>query len=163
MGRGQREKGAAVEREVAKALHWKRGRAFSGEPDVEGSLWVGSVKARARFPQWIEDAVTDAQNKALNNGKEPIVILVRRRKGAKPLVLVAHIGLEAWVSDHGLGGGVWNLCPPSRSNRAVRGIVPGIPGAAGGTEGRTPDTAKGGADLSRGVGALDNTLSAAEP
>ena len=111
MGKPSRDKGAAVEREIARALHWKRGRAYSGEPDVEGSLWVGSVKARARWPKWLEEAVEDAEHKAVKGimatgrMKEPIVILVRRRKGAKPLVLIAHVGLDNWLADHGFGDG----------------------------------------------------------
>ena len=112
MSRSQREKGAQAERDVAKALGWRRGRAFSGEPDVyaENGLWIGSVKCRARWPKWMEEAVEDADYKAIEAGKglgresEPIVILMRRRVGAKPLVLIAHIGFDAWLADHGDGG-----------------------------------------------------------
>ena len=103
MGKPSRNKGAQAERDVAHALGWQRGRAFSGEADVYGSLWIGSVKARARFPAWIEEAVEDAQHKAIGTGKEPIVILMRRRVGAKPLVLIAHVGFDAWLADHGKG------------------------------------------------------------
>jgi len=106
-GKANREKGARVERELAKALGWKRGRAFTGEPDMYMDVagrryYVASVKARARWPAWIEDAVADAQRKA-DGQAEPIVVLVRRRKGAEPIVLMAHIGVEGWIDAHGTG------------------------------------------------------------
>lgn len=103
MGKPSRDKGAQAERDAAKALGWKRGRAYSGEPDIyaENGLWVGSVKCRKAWQAYIDEAIDDAEAKA--GGAEPIVILMRRRKGAKPRVLICHTSFDAWLADHGEG------------------------------------------------------------
>lgn len=103
MGRPSRAKGSRWEREIARLLGWQRGRTFSGEPDVYSRYHVGSVKCRKHWPDYIEEAVADAVAKAAGTNKEPIVILVRSRVGAKPVILMAHL-LDGWLAEHGQGG-----------------------------------------------------------
>lgn len=103
MGKSQRDKGYRGEHMAAKALGWKRGRAFSGEPDVYCGWAVGSVKWRGKCPVYLEDALQDACSKAAGTDKEPYVIQIYSRPGRPPYVLVSHIGFDRFVEEHGLG------------------------------------------------------------
>ena len=53
-GRRSRRKGARRERELARIMGGKRGRAFSGEADITiPGFYAVSVKSRKRWPKWV--------------------------------------------------------------------------------------------------------------
>lgn len=101
MGKPSREKGARREREIARIMGGKRGRAYSGEPDVETDLYAVSVKSRKTLPKHIEDAIRDANTKAQRTGKWPLVVLDYCRKGKPSVTLFCHPSAEEWESIHG--------------------------------------------------------------
>ena len=103
MPKKSKEKGARWEREVAAIVGGKRGRAFSGEPDVSTESYIFEVKIRKSLPKWILDAWAAAEHKAIGTRKSPIVVIGQSRRGQKPILVFCHVGAEEWQQEHGYG------------------------------------------------------------
>lgn len=102
VGKASREKGARRERDIAKVMGGKRGRAFSGEPDILiPGFYVASVKSRRKMPRWFMDAVEDALEKARQTGLGPLVIFDICAPGKQSLQVIAHVGMSEWLAIHG--------------------------------------------------------------
>ena len=101
--KGSRDKGAHWERQVAAIVGGKRGRAFSGEPDVSTESYIFEVKVRKSLPKYILDAWAAAEHKAIGTRKNPIVVIGQSRLGRKPILFFCHVGAEEWVAEHGRG------------------------------------------------------------
>ena len=104
-GRASREKGCRRERVLAQIVGGRRGRAYSGEADVETDLDVMSLKSRRTWPHWLLEAVQDAQMKARRAGKAPLVVLELCAPGKPSQRLYCHVGDREWLEIHGDGRG----------------------------------------------------------
>ncbi len=72
------------ERQVAALIGGQR-QPNNGHPqaDVLSDAFAVEVKTRKRLPDWIHEAVKQAENAAAATGKNPLVVLVESRQGVR--------------------------------------------------------------------------------
>jgi len=83
-----------AERRIAAILGGRRipvsGRGRGDNPDIEHPALSVEVKARARFPVWLEDALKQAELSALD-GKTPAVVLHPDRRPYRDALVVCRL------------------------------------------------------------------------
>lgn len=97
-GRNNRNRGNAIEREIAAKLGLRRVGQYGGADDVRGDLFAAQVKSGGRFPElfwrWLKAVPTDA-------GQTPLLVVTDAPgPGHKRRALVI-VDLTDWAALHG--------------------------------------------------------------
>lgn len=97
-GKNNRNRGNAIEREIAKRLGLRRVGQFGGPVDADHPLWAAQVKSGASFPErlwgWLKGVETNAAQTAL------LVVTDAPGPGRRRRALVI-LDLDDWVDLHG--------------------------------------------------------------
>jgi hypothetical protein len=97
-GRNSRNRGNAIEREVAAKLGLRRVGQFGGPDDVRGDLFAAQVKSGGRFPEtfwrWLQAVPVDA-------GQTPLLVVTDAPGPGHRRRAVVILDLEHWAQLHG--------------------------------------------------------------
>jgi hypothetical protein len=98
LGRTNRSRGNAIEREVGKLLGLRRVGQYGGPDDLSGDLFAVQVKSGGSFPErlwtWLRAVPTNA-------GQTPLLVVTDAPGPGHRRRAVVVVALEDWIALHG--------------------------------------------------------------